>query len=137
MTRSLPAPRLRCPRRFRRDPPDPEALTAALTAMRLAAPDPDGTWHATASARAAARYRAIAAAAPGRDLTRRDMIEVLIGAGYSAASAGSGPAAARTRPAVIAAARASESETRARVTVLLGGAGAGRCRVVAIRFLAV
>jgi len=52
-------------------------------------------------------------------------------------STGSGPAAARTRPAVTAAARASESETRARVRLLLGGAGAARCRVAAIRFLAV
>ncbi len=43
----------RC-RRFRRDPPDPDALTAALTAL-LAAPAQDGTWHATAAARTPAR----------------------------------------------------------------------------------
>jgi len=72
-------------RRFRRDPPNPDALAAALTALRLAAPDPDGTWRATAAARAPARYRAIAAV--GRDLTRQDMIDILTGAGYSAASA--------------------------------------------------
>jgi len=39
-------------------------------------------------ARAPARYRAIAAAAAGRDLTRQDMIDILTGAGYSANSAG-------------------------------------------------
>jgi len=75
-------------RRFRRDPPDPDALTTALTALRLAVPDPDGTWHATGAARAPARYRVIAAAATGRDLTRQDMIDILISAGYSPASAG-------------------------------------------------
>ncbi|HEY5116288.1 MAG TPA: hypothetical protein VIJ00_12255 [Nakamurella sp.] len=75
-------------RRLRRDPPDQDALAAALTALRLAVPDPDGTWHATAAARAPTRYRAIAAAAAGRDLTRQDMIEVLTAAGYTAASAG-------------------------------------------------
>ena len=75
-------------RRFRRDPPHPDALTAALTALGLATPDPDGTWHAAAGARAPARYRAIAAAAAGRDLTRQDMIDILTGAGYSANSAG-------------------------------------------------
>src|SRR5664279_6351831 len=57
-------------RRNRRDPPHPDALTAALTALGLATPAPDGTWHAAAGARAPARYRAIAAAAAGRDLTR-------------------------------------------------------------------
>ena len=36
--------------RFRRDPPHPDTLAAALTALRLAAPDPDRTWHATAAA---------------------------------------------------------------------------------------
>jgi hypothetical protein len=75
-------------RRFRRDPPDPDALAGALTALRLATQDPNGTWHATAAARAPARYLAIAAAAAGRDLTRQDMIDVLTGAGYSTASAG-------------------------------------------------
>jgi len=75
-------------RRFRRDPPDPDALTAALTTLRLADPDPDGTWRATAAARAPARYRAIAAAAAGRDLTRHDMIGILTAAGYSTTSAG-------------------------------------------------
>ena len=75
-------------RRFRRDPPDPDALTAALAALGLASADPDGTWHAAAGARAPARYRAIAAAAAGRDLTRQDMIDILTGAGYSATSAG-------------------------------------------------
>jgi hypothetical protein len=75
-------------RRFRRDPPDPDALTAALTALRLANPDPNGTWRATAAVRAPARYRTIAAAAAGRDLTRQDMIGILTAAGYSATSAG-------------------------------------------------
>ena len=75
-------------RRFRRFPPDPDALAVALTALRLATPDPDGTWRATAAARAPGRYRAIAAAAAGRDLTRQDMIDILTRAGYSPASAG-------------------------------------------------
>ncbi|HEY5114792.1 MAG TPA: hypothetical protein VIJ00_04655 [Nakamurella sp.] len=75
-------------RRFRRDPPDPDALTAALTALRLANSDPNGTWRATAAVRAPARYRTIAAAAAGRDLTRQHMIDILTAAGYSAASAG-------------------------------------------------
>ena len=75
-------------RRFRRDPPDPDALTAALTALRLANSDPDGALRATAAVRAPARYRAIAGAAAGRDLTRQDMIGILTRAGYSAASAG-------------------------------------------------
>ena len=76
-------------RRFRRDPPDPDALTAALTALRLANSDPNGTWRATAAVRAPARYRTIAAAAAaGRDLTRQDMIDILTAAGYSVASAG-------------------------------------------------
>jgi hypothetical protein len=76
-------------RRFRRDPPDPQALTGALTALRIATPDPDGTWHPTTGARAPARYLAVTAAAAGKDdLTRHDMIAILTGAGYSPASAG-------------------------------------------------
>ena len=75
-------------RRFRRDPPEPDALTAALTALRLANSNPEGTWRATAAVRAPARYRAIAASAAGRDLTRQHMIDILTAAGYSAASAG-------------------------------------------------
>jgi len=74
-------------RRFRRDPPDPDALTAALTALRLANSNPEGTWRATAAVRAPARYRAIAASAAGRDLTRHDMIDILTAAGYSTTSA--------------------------------------------------
>lgn len=76
-------------RRFRRTPPSsPQGLAAALTALRLAALGPAGRWQASRGTRAPARYRAIVTAAAGRDLTRRDMIEVLIGAGYSPASAG-------------------------------------------------
>ena len=78
-------------------------MAAALTALRLAVPDPDGTWHSTAAARAPAGYRVIAAAAAGRDLTRQELIDILTGAGYSPASAGgrmssSHPLFARTGP---------------------------------------
>jgi hypothetical protein len=70
-------------RRFRRDPPGPHALAAALTTPRLANTGADGTWRAAPAARAprpVPGHRRGRAA--GRDLTRQDMIDVLTGGGY-------------------------------------------------------
>jgi hypothetical protein len=74
-------------RRFRdRTPFTAPDLAAALTAMG-AVMGPDGYWAAPAGVPAPDRYRAIVDAAAGRDLTRADMIDVLISAGYSRSSA--------------------------------------------------
>jgi hypothetical protein len=48
---------------------------------------PDGSWAAPAGVPVPDRYRAIVDAAGGRDLTRADMIQVLINAGYTRSSA--------------------------------------------------
>jgi len=48
---------------------------------------PDGSWHAPSGTGVSDRYRWIVATAAGRDLTRPEMIQVLIDAGYSYASA--------------------------------------------------
>lgn len=51
------------------------------------AQSPDGRWHTPVGTDAPNRYRAIVAAAGGRDVTRGEMIQVLIDAGYSRNSA--------------------------------------------------
>ena len=74
-------------RRFRdRTPFSAGDLEAALqhSGAALAA---DGRWSAPSKTDGPDRYRAIVTTAAGRDLTRADMIQVLIDAGYSRASA--------------------------------------------------
>jgi hypothetical protein len=74
-------------RRFRnRKPLTATDLAAALTTIG-AVPGPDGHWAAPPSVTAPDRYRVIVATGGGRDLTRADMIDVLITAGYSRNSA--------------------------------------------------
>jgi hypothetical protein len=75
-------------RRFRtRAPLTANGLAAALAAVG-ATTAPDGSWHPPPGTFVPARYRAIVDTAGGRDLTRQDMILVLIAAGYSRTSAG-------------------------------------------------
>jgi hypothetical protein len=74
-------------RRFRnRTPLLATDLADALNAMG-AAPGPDGRWTAPPGVVAPDRYRVIVDAATGHDLTRANMIDVLITAGYSRSSA--------------------------------------------------
>ena len=74
-------------RRFRTPTPlTAPGLAAGLTTAG-ATTGPDGHWHAPPGTAVPDRYRAIAAAAAGRDLTRQDMIAVLTAAGYSRTSA--------------------------------------------------
>ncbi|HZM65727.1 MAG TPA: hypothetical protein VFC16_05440, partial [Nakamurella sp.] len=75
-------------RRFRtRTPLTATGLTAGLTAAGATTDPADGLWRPPAGTAVPDRYRAIAAAAAGRDLTRQGMIAVLIAAGYSRTSA--------------------------------------------------
>jgi hypothetical protein len=74
-------------RRFRdRTPVLATDLAAALTAMG-AVLGSDGRWSAPPGVAPPDRHRMIVDAATGRDLTRTDMIDVLIAAGYSRSSA--------------------------------------------------
>ena len=74
-------------RRFRdRTPLLATDLAAGLTILGAAA-GPDGRWAAPPGITAPDGYRVIIGAAAGRDLTRADMIDVLISAGYSRSSA--------------------------------------------------
>lgn len=74
-------------RRLRRpDPVDGRALAAALRRAGVSV-DETGRWCPVPGLRPPDRYRAIAAIAEGRDLTRHDMIRVLTDAGYTPASA--------------------------------------------------
>ena len=74
-------------RRFRdRTPLLATDLAASLTTMG-ASTGPDSRWTAPPGVVAPDRYRVIVDAADGRDLTRADMIDVLITAGYSHSSA--------------------------------------------------
>ena len=74
-------------RRFRSLPPiTPGRLATALGDVG-AAFDDWGRWQAPASAEAPARYRALVAIAAGRDLTRAEMVEALVAAGYAPTSA--------------------------------------------------
>jgi len=76
----------RC-RRFRvRDPLTARDLVAALDCLGATRGN-DLLWHAPAAAEVPSRYRSIARAAAGRDLTRQQMIDVLIAAGYTPSSA--------------------------------------------------
>jgi hypothetical protein len=58
-------------------------------ALRLAGctVDPEGRWYPPAGTHASERNRAIVALAAGRDLTRQQMIDILLAAGYSGSSA--------------------------------------------------
>jgi hypothetical protein len=76
----------RC-RRFRvRDPLTARDLVAALDCLGATRGN-DLLWRAPAAAEVPSRYRSIARAAAGRDLTRQQMIDVLIAAGYTPSSA--------------------------------------------------
>jgi hypothetical protein len=74
-------------RRFRtRNPLCDSDLTTALTAAGCT-PDRDGRWHPPAGVVPPDRYRVITALATGRDLTRAEMIDILLAAGYRESSA--------------------------------------------------
>ena len=74
-------------RRFRtRNPLSDGDLAAALTAVGCTL-DRDGRWHPPGGVNAPERYRVIATLAAGRDLTRAEMITILITAGYREGSA--------------------------------------------------
>jgi len=74
-------------RRFRtRNPLSDGGLAAALTAVGCTV-DPDGRWHPPVTVVAQDRYRVIVPLATGRDLTRAEMIDILIAAGYRESSA--------------------------------------------------
>jgi len=76
----------RC-RRFRvRDPLTARDLVAALDTLGATRGN-DLLWHAPSGAEVPARYRSIVEAAAGIDLTRQQMIDVLIAAGYTPSSA--------------------------------------------------
>jgi hypothetical protein len=73
-------------RRFRpRHPLTQDQLAGAL--LSAGATIADGLWRAPAGTVAPDRYRALAAALAGRELTRSELIEVLIGVGYRPSSA--------------------------------------------------
>jgi len=74
-------------RRFRDRPPLTAAQLAAALLGKGATSGDDGLWHAPAGVTAPDRYRVIAAAMAGRELTRHQLIDVLIRAGYTPASA--------------------------------------------------
>jgi hypothetical protein len=63
-------------------------FTAALTAVGVVLDD-RGRWRAPGDVAVPDRYRALVQIAAGRDLTRREMIDALVGAGYAATSASS------------------------------------------------
>ena len=74
-------------RRFRaRNPLSDNELAAALTAVGCTH-DRDGRWHPPGGVIAPDRYRVIVGLAAGRDLTRAEMITILIAAGYRESSA--------------------------------------------------
>ncbi len=74
-------------RRFRaRNPLSDSDLAAALTAVGCTQ-DRDGRWHPPGGVNAPNRYRVIVGLAAGRDLTRAEMITILITAGYRESSA--------------------------------------------------
>jgi hypothetical protein len=50
--------------------------------------DDQGRWQAPGDVYAPDRYRALVAIAAGRDLTRREMIDALVNAGYAPTSEG-------------------------------------------------
>jgi hypothetical protein len=76
----------RC-RRFRvRDPLTAKDLVAALDSLGATRGN-DMLWHSPSGAEVPARYRCIVEAAAGFDLTRQQMIDVLIAAGYTPSSA--------------------------------------------------
>jgi hypothetical protein len=89
----------------------PAALTVALHAAG-ATRDTSGRWHAPPGAQVPDRYARIVAVGAGRDLSRRQMVDVLIAAGYSTSSAAGVMAGAHP---------------------LFTGAGPNRYRVVASR----
>ena len=74
-------------RQFRRAALSEEDLAAALTVLG-AVTDADGRWRAPPAFPVPDRYRSVVATAAGRELTRSEMISVLMGAGYSPSSAG-------------------------------------------------
>ena len=75
-------------RRFRtRTSLSATGLAAGLTGVGATA-SPDGSWHPPPGTAVPARYRVIVDTADRRDLTRQEMILVLIAAGYSRTSAG-------------------------------------------------
>lgn len=74
-------------RRFRSHPlTNAERLASALGAAG-AIRDDQGRWRAPADATAPDRYQALAVIAGGRDLTRSEMVQALLGAGYASTSA--------------------------------------------------
>jgi hypothetical protein len=74
-------------RRFRtRNPLSDSDLAAALTAVGCTL-NRDGRWHPPGGVNAPDRYRVIVGLAAGRDLTRAEMITILITAGYRESSA--------------------------------------------------
>jgi hypothetical protein len=74
-------------RRFRtRNPLSDSDLADALTTAGCT-PDPAGRWHPPAGVVAPDRYQRIVTLAAGRDLTRAEMIDILITAGYRESSA--------------------------------------------------
>jgi len=74
-------------RRFRaRNPLSDRDLAAALTAVGCTL-DPAGRWHPPDGVVAPDRYRVIATLAAGRVLTRAEMIDILVAAGYRESSA--------------------------------------------------
>ena len=75
-------------RRFRHRAPMAAAELDVALAVLGATRRADGNWQAPPGAIAPARYQVIAATAAGKDLTRADMIQVLISAGYHPESAG-------------------------------------------------
>src|SRR5690349_16524468 len=74
-------------RRFRaRNPLADRDLAAALTAVGCTL-DPAGQWHPPDGVVASDRYRVIVTLAAGRVLTRAEMIDILVAAGYRESSA--------------------------------------------------
>jgi hypothetical protein len=74
-------------RRFRRRRPrSVDALDAALVAAG-AVRDAGGRWHAPAGTTATERYQVIVTAGAGKELNRREMIDILLAAGYQTTSA--------------------------------------------------
>ena len=61
-------------------------LAAALVDVGATC-DEQGRWHSPAEARAPDRYRALVATAAGRDLTRAEIVDALVSAGYAPTSA--------------------------------------------------
>jgi hypothetical protein len=59
---------------------------AALTAIGCTL-DPAGRWHPPTTAVAPDRYRVIVTLATGPDMTRAEMIDILVAAGYQQSSA--------------------------------------------------